>query len=104
MVAMSTKKWRELLGAEIVGFAGSGGGRGKRRSGKSGGQGLFGGSSAEPTSLVNRPMRTSEQEATRQSVKRGRPYGDPGWQARTAAGLGLEHTFRNRGRPRKEKQ
>ena len=49
-------------------------------------------------------MRTSEQEAIRQSVKRGRPYGDPGWQARTAAGLGLEHTFRNRGRPRKEKQ
>jgi hypothetical protein len=49
-------------------------------------------------------MRTSEQEAIRQSVKRGRPYGDPGWQARTAAALGLEHTFRNRGRPRKEKQ
>ncbi|MCY2954360.1 MAG: hypothetical protein NTU53_20710 [Planctomycetota bacterium] len=34
----------------------------------------------------------------------GRPYGDPGWQARTAAALGLEHTFRNRGRAREEKQ
>ena len=40
----------------------------------------------------------------RQSVKRGRPYGEPGWQARTAAALGLEHTFRDRGRPRKEKK
>ena len=54
--------------------------------------------------LVNRPMRTSEQEAIRQSVKRSRPYGDPAWQARTAGALGLEHTLRNRGRPRKEKQ
>ena len=59
---------------------------------------------ADWLALVNRPMRTSEQEAIRQSVKRGRPYGDPGWQASTAAGLGLEHTLRNRGRPRKEKQ
>ena len=52
--------------------------------------------------LVNRPMRALEQEAIRQSVKRGRPYGDPDWQARTAASLGLEHTLRNRGRKRKE--
>jgi hypothetical protein len=28
----------------------------------------------------------------------------PGWQARTAVDLGLGHTFRNRGRPRKGKE
>jgi len=54
--------------------------------------------------LVNRPMRESEQEAIGQSVKRGRPYGDVAWQSKTTALLGLEDTFRNRGRPRKEKE
>jgi putative transposase len=40
-------------------------------------------------------------EALRQSVSRGRPYGSERWQAKTMAALGLEHTLRNRGRPRK---
>ena len=34
------------------------------------------------------------------SLRRGRPFGDESWQRRTAARLGLEHTFRSRGRPR----
>ena len=49
-------------------------------------------------------MRESEREALGQSVKRGRPYGDAAWQSKPTALLGLEHTFRNRGRPRKEKE
>ena len=54
--------------------------------------------------LVNRPMRGSQQQAIRQSVKRGPPYGDVAWQSKTTALLGLEHTCRNRGRARKEKE
>ena len=54
--------------------------------------------------LVNRPMRESQQQAIRQSVKRGRPYGDAAWQSKMTPMLGLEHTFRNRGSPRKEKE
>jgi hypothetical protein len=38
----------------------------------------------------------------RLSLNRGRPFGDAEWQARTAARLGLEKTFRPRGRPRKQ--
>jgi putative transposase len=54
--------------------------------------------------LVNRPMRESEQEVIGQRVKGCRPYGDAGWQSKTTGRLGLEHTFRNRGRPQKEKE
>jgi len=52
--------------------------------------------------LVNRPMRPAEQQAIRQSVQRGRPYGEAAWQVKTAEDLGLQHTFRGRGRPNKE--
>jgi putative transposase len=53
---------------------------------------------------VNRPMRAGEEEAIRQSVRRGRPYGDQAWQTQMAADLDLEHTFRGRGRPKKKKE
>ena len=53
--------------------------------------------------LVNAPQTAAEEEALRESVRRGRPYGADPWQRRTAGRLGLAHTFRPRGRPRKTK-
>jgi putative transposase len=49
---------------------------------------------------VNTPLRPSEEEAMKRSLERGQPFGDPEWQSQTAARLGLESTFRPRGRPR----
>jgi putative transposase len=49
----------------------------------------------------NRPQAMAELLDIRQSVLRGRPYGNAAWQQKTAAKLGLEFTFRPRGRPRK---
>lgn len=51
---------------------------------------------------VNQPMTAREEEALRRSVNRGTPWGDPSWQRRIAARLGLESSLRPRGRPRKE--
>ena len=50
---------------------------------------------------LNQPESAAELEALRLSMARGRPYGSVRWQARTVAALGLEHTLRHRGRPRK---
>jgi len=50
---------------------------------------------------VNRAISKKELEAIRISVVRGRPFGDEEWQKRTAKRLGLESTFRPRGRPKK---
>ncbi len=50
---------------------------------------------------VNRALTKRELEAVRVSVLRGRPFGSAVWQKRTARRLGLEFTFRPRGRPRK---
>ena len=50
---------------------------------------------------VNRPFASTEEEAVRQSIVRGQPFGSEAWQAKTASRLGLESTFRPRGRPRK---
>ncbi|MGH7177951.1 MAG: transposase [Tepidisphaeraceae bacterium] len=49
---------------------------------------------------VNRAETDSELEALRVSVKRGRPFGDDRWQARTAKRMCLESTLRPRGRQR----
>ncbi|HEX3315481.1 MAG TPA: hypothetical protein VHR72_11350, partial [Gemmataceae bacterium] len=57
---------------------------------------------ADWTTRVNRPQSGKELEAVRRSVSRGQPFGDVEWQQRTAQTLGLESTFRSRGRPRKE--
>jgi len=51
--------------------------------------------------LVNQPQTEVELEALRASIQRGRPFGSPRWQKRTAKELGLEFTFHSRGRPRK---
>ena len=49
---------------------------------------------------VNRPVKEAEVERLRTSVRRGRPFGDDVWARETARKLGLEHTFRDAGRPR----
>lgn len=53
--------------------------------------------------LVNTPQTAAEEQAVLDSIKRGRPLGGDAWQHRTARRLGLTHTFRGRGRPRKGK-
>jgi putative transposase len=50
---------------------------------------------------VNRPQSKAEEAAIQQSLLRGRPYGEEGWQQATAKRMGLEFTLRPRGRPRK---
>ncbi len=52
------------------------------------------------TAHVNQVQTARELEALRRAVKRGVPYGDDAWQARTATALGLESSLRPRGRPR----
>ncbi len=49
---------------------------------------------------VNRPQTTSELEALRLSVQRGRPFGEEGWVRRMAKRFGMESTLRPRGRPK----
>jgi putative transposase len=50
---------------------------------------------------VNRPETAAELEAVRRSVLRGQPFGGDQWQQETAQRLGLEYTFRRRGRPKR---
>ena len=50
---------------------------------------------------VNRPETIAEVEAVRRSVLRGQPFGELEWQQQTARQLGLNYTFRPRGRPKK---
>jgi len=52
---------------------------------------------------VHRPETERELKAIRQSVERGQPFGSPAWQATTAHLLGLQTTFRPRGRPKNPK-
>ena len=54
------------------------------------------------TEHVNRAQTEAEVAAVRESLARGRPFGGEAWQQRIARQLGLEHTFRPRGRPRKQ--
>ena len=53
--------------------------------------------------VVNEPQTRAEEEALRCCVRRGQPFGNPDWLAQTVEQLGLEHTMRSRGRPRKSK-
>jgi putative transposase len=50
---------------------------------------------------VNEPQTEAELAAIRQCVTRGQPYGGDAWREKVARQMGLEHTFRPRGRPRK---
>jgi putative transposase len=56
------------------------------------------------TAVVNRAESEEELEALRQCVKRGAPFGEPDWQTRIAAKLGLESALRPRGRPRTRRE
>jgi putative transposase len=51
--------------------------------------------------LVNGPQTEAELEALRRSVRRGCSFGAPGWQEPMARRLGLAHTLRPPGRPKK---
>jgi putative transposase len=51
---------------------------------------------------VNQPQSEIELAAIRRSLQRGQPYGGDAWKAKVTKQLALEHTFRPRGRPKKE--
>jgi putative transposase len=51
--------------------------------------------------FVREPLTDGELEAVRRSVLRNCPFGSPPWQKRIAKRLGLEHTLRAPGRPKK---
>jgi putative transposase len=53
------------------------------------------------TARVNRPFSPAEEEAVQRSIRRGQPFGSEAWQVKTSERLGLESTFRDRGRPRR---
>ena len=54
--------------------------------------------------FVNAPQSEEELAALRESLRRGRPYGDELWQRRTARRYGLEFTLRPPHRPKKAKR
>ena len=49
---------------------------------------------------ANEPLTDAELAAVRQSVNRGRPFGDEKWSDRAVRRLGLESTVRPQGRPK----
>jgi putative transposase len=51
--------------------------------------------------LVDEPQSDTELKRLRLLARRGAPYGEDGWQRKTAALLKLDHTLRPQGRPRK---
>jgi putative transposase len=53
---------------------------------------------------VNQPITEEELEALTQCVRRGTPYGTDRWRSNTAVRLGLEHSLRPRGRPKRVKR
>jgi putative transposase len=52
------------------------------------------------TRRVNAALNPVEEEALGRAIKRGQPFGDPGWQVETAQRLDLVSTLRPIGRPR----
>ena len=50
---------------------------------------------------VNEPINEDDLARLRCSARRGRPFGDEAWTRRTANLLGLTHTLRDPGRPKK---
>ena len=51
--------------------------------------------------LVNEPLTEKEVERIGTSIERNRPYGSAAWQQDRARELGLLHTLRREGRPKK---
>ncbi len=58
---------------------------------------------ADWVARVNAPVTTKELARIQTSIQRGRPLGTDAWVQRTAHRLGLEHSIRPEGRPRKVK-
>ena len=56
---------------------------------------------ADWVARVNAPLSPAEEDALARSIRRGQPFGDIEWQSATSARLGLESTFKPRGRPKK---
>ncbi len=56
------------------------------------------------TVRVNSPLTAKELDRVRVSLARGRPYGADDWVMQTVSQLGLQHTVRPEGRPRKVSQ
>ena len=59
---------------------------------------------ARPTDWVERvntPLSALEEAAMRRAIRRNQPWGEPHWQERTAARLGLRSTLQPIGRPKK---
>ncbi len=52
---------------------------------------------------VNAAWSVKERESLQTCIARNRPYGSDEWQTKTAAKLGLMHTLRSAGRPKKER-
>jgi putative transposase len=50
---------------------------------------------------VNAPQTEAEVAAIRDAARRGKPFGNQRWAAKVAGQLGLEHSLRPRGRPKK---
>ena len=59
---------------------------------------------ADWLALVNRPQTLEEEEAMQLSIAKGRPYGSEHFVHWTTEALGLQQTFRERGRPRKSQE
>lgn len=51
---------------------------------------------------VNEPLTAKELKAMRESIQRGRPFGEETWAEETAEKHGLWYTMRPQGRPKKE--
>jgi putative transposase len=52
--------------------------------------------------MLDEPLAGTELKRVQTSVNRGRPYGSENWVKRAVKRLGLEHTLRERGRPKKK--
>jgi putative transposase len=53
------------------------------------------------TALVNQPLKDEDTESVQISIARNRPLGGERWQEAQAKRLGLMHTMRNEGRPKR---
>ena len=51
---------------------------------------------------VNQPQTAAELAAIRRSVLRGQPFGGDAWRTKVTKQMGLEHTVRPPGRPKKD--
>ena len=54
--------------------------------------------------MVNRPLSADEAAQVKESLTRGRPFGDEKWTQRITTRLGLQYTLNPRGRPRKPEE